>query len=115
MTPARDTAMQKLEAKLLQQILGRPTRKHVNKMRGAIAAVYAKAKTYHESSPLESKFGFSAAILKKDKYNSLNNMVATGRFTVTSRCRFKYIMVAYDHDSNTIHAEPMKNCSAQSS
>ena len=33
----------------------------------------------------------------------------TGRFPVTSSRGFKYIMVAYDHDSNTIHAEPMKN------
>ena len=35
----------------------------------------------------------------------------TGRFPVTSSRGFKYIMVAYDHDSNTIHAKPMKNCS----
>ena len=33
----------------------------------------------------------------------------TGRFPVTSSRGFKYIMVAYDHNSNTIHAEPMKN------
>ena len=33
----------------------------------------------------------------------------TGRFPVTSSRGFKYIMVAYDHDSNTIHAELMKN------
>ena len=47
-------------------------------MRGAIAAVYAEAKTSHESFPLGPKFGFSAAILKKDKYIALNNTVATG-------------------------------------
>ena len=41
MTSARDTAMQKLEAKMLQRMLGSPTRKHLNKMRGVIAAVYA--------------------------------------------------------------------------
>ena len=35
----------------------------------------------------------------------------TGRFPVTSSRGFKYIMLAYDYDSNTIHAEPMKNCS----
>ena len=35
----------------------------------------------------------------------------TGRFPVTSSRGFKCIMVAYDHDSNTIHAKPMKNCS----
>ena len=34
----------------------------------------------------------------------------TGRFPVTSSRRFRYIMVAYNHDSNIIHAEPMKNC-----
>ena len=59
-------------------MLGRPTREHVNKMRGAIAAVYAEAKTSHDSFPLGSKFGFSATILKKDKYISLHNTVATG-------------------------------------
>ena len=35
----------------------------------------------------------------------------TGRLPVTSSRGFKYNMVAYDHDSNTIHAEPMKNSS----
>ena len=44
----------------------------------AITAVYAEAKTSHESFPLGSKFGFSAAILKKDKYIALHNTVATG-------------------------------------
>ena len=78
MTSARDTAVQNLELKSLQQMLGIPTREHVNKMRGAIAAVYAEAKTSHESFPLGSKFGFSAAILKKDKYIALHNTVATG-------------------------------------
>ena len=78
MTSARDTAVKKLGSKLLQQMLGRPTCEHVNKMRGAIAAVYAEAKTPHESFPLGSKFGFSAAVLKKDKYIALNNTVATG-------------------------------------
>ena len=62
----------------MQQMLGRPTREHVNKMRGAIAAVYAEAKTSHESSPLGSKFGFSAAILKKDNYIALHNTLETG-------------------------------------
>ena len=37
----------------------------------------------------------------------------TSRFPVTSSCGYKYIMVAYDYDSNTIHAEPMKNRSGQ--
>ena len=78
MTLARDTTVKKLEAKMLQQMLGRPTREHVNKMCGAIAAVYAKAKTSHDSFPLGSKFGFSAAILNKDKYTALHNTVATG-------------------------------------
>ena len=45
-------------------------------MCGAIAAVYAEAKTSHDSFPLGSKFGFSAAVLKKDKYIALNNTVA---------------------------------------
>ena len=78
MTLARDTAVQKLEAKSLQLILGRPTHEHINKMCDTIAAVYAEAKTSHGSSPLGSKFGFSAAILKKDNYIDLHNIVTTG-------------------------------------
>ena len=68
MTSAWDTAVQKLESKSLQRMLGRPTLKQVNKIRGAMAEVYAEAKTSHESFPLGSIFGFSAAILKKDTY-----------------------------------------------
>ena len=78
MTSAQDTSVQKLESKSLQRMLVRPTRKQVNKMHGAIAAVYAEAKTSHESFPLGSKFGFSAAILKKDNYIAIHNTVATG-------------------------------------
>ena len=37
----------------------------------------------------------------------------TGRFPVTSSRGFKYIVVAYNYNSNTIHAEPMKNRSGQ--
>ena len=37
----------------------------------------------------------------------------TGRFPVTSSRGFKYIMVAYNYDSNTIRAKPMKNRSGQ--
>ena len=33
----------------------------------------------------------------------------TGRFPVTSSRGFKYIMVAYDYNSNTIHTKPIKN------
>ena len=80
MTSARDMALQQLELKSLQRMLGRPTHEQVNKMCGAIAAVYAEAKTSHESFPLGSKFGFSAAILKKDKYIALHNTVATGLY-----------------------------------
>ena len=32
----------------------------------------------------------------------------TGRFPVTSRKGNKYILVAYNYDSNTIHAKPLK-------
>ena len=84
MTSERDTAVQKLEAKLLQRMLGRPTRERVNKMCGAIAAVYAEAKTSHDSFPLGSKFGLSAAILKKDKYIALHNTVSTGIATTAN-------------------------------
>ena len=78
MTLAWETTVHKLEAKLLQQMFGIPIYDHVNKMRGAIAAVYAEANTSHDSFPLGSKFGFSADILKKDKYIALHNTVATG-------------------------------------
>ena len=44
-------------------------------------------------------------------FSGKNYTNQTGRFPVTSIRGFKYIMVAYDHDSNTIHAKPMKNCS----
>ena len=77
MTSEQDTSVHNMESKSLKQMLGIPTRKHVNKMRGAIAAVYAEEKTSHDSFPLRSKFGFSAAILKKDKYIDLHNTVAT--------------------------------------
>ena len=77
MTSVRDTTMQKLESNSLQRVLVRPTREQVKKMRGAIAAVYAEAKTSHESFPLGSKFGFSAVILNKDKYIALQNTVTT--------------------------------------
>ena len=78
MTSAWDTAVQKLEAKPLQKMLGRPSGEHANKMCGAIVSLYAEAKTSHDSFPLGSKFGFSAAILKKDKYINLHNTVSTG-------------------------------------
>ena len=78
MMSERYMAVQNLESKSLQLIMGRPTRKHVNKVSGAIAAVYAEAKNSHQSFLLGSKFGFSAAILKKDKYIDLHNTVATG-------------------------------------
>ena len=78
MKSERETAVHKLKAKSLQRMLGRPTREHVNKMCGAIAAVYVEAKTSHDSFPLGSKFGLSAAILKKYNYISLQNTVTTG-------------------------------------
>ena len=75
MTSTWDTDVQNLESKSMQRMLRRPTREQVNKIRGAIAAVYDEAKTSHESFPLGSKFGFSAAILKKDDYINLHNTV----------------------------------------
>ena len=78
MTLARDIAVQNLEANTLQQRLGRPTHNLGNEMRGAIGAVYSEAKTSYDSFPLGSKFGFSAATLKKDTYIDLHNTLATG-------------------------------------
>ena len=51
MTLVRDTAVHNMDLKLLQRMLGRPTREQVNKMCGVIAAVYAEAKTSHKSFP----------------------------------------------------------------
>ena len=65
-------------------MLGRPTREQVSKMRGAIVAVYAEAKTSHESFPFGSKLVFSASILKKDKYIYFHTMVATGLATTNN-------------------------------
>ena len=84
MTSAQETTVQKIELKSLQQMMGRPMRKQVNNMRGCIAAVYAEAKTSHKSSSLGSKFGLSAAILKKDKYITLHNTVATGIYATNN-------------------------------
>ena len=33
----------------------------------------------------------------------------TGRFPVTSSCGYKYIMIAYNYNSNNILAEPIKS------
>ena len=33
----------------------------------------------------------------------------TGRFPITSSSGYKYIMIAYDYDSNNILAEPIKS------
>ena len=118
MTSARDTSVQKLEAKMLQRMLGRPTRKHVNKMRGAIAAVYAEANFTHDSFPLGSKFGFSSAILKKDKYIALHNTVATG-ISATSNLATTWLFThslrpdMYDvgiyHGEETFHGRRERN------
>ena len=103
---ARDTAVQKIEAKSSKRIFGRTTHDHVNKMRGTIAAVYAEAKTSHGSFPLGSKFGFSAAILKKYKYIALHNAVATGLTATTNlatKLFYNHPIQPYMYD-NTIPA-----------
>ena len=84
MTSEKYSAVLKLKAKTLQQILGRPTREHVNKMCGAIAAGYAEAKTSHNSFPLYPKIGLSAAFLKKNKYIALHNTLANSLATTTN-------------------------------
>ena len=109
MRSAREKAVQKLEAKSLQQMLGRPTREHINKMHGAIAAVYAEAKTSHDSLPLGSKFGFSATILKKDKYYALHNTVSTG-FDATANlattCSFTHPSRPDTYDNTILVVHP---------
>ena len=52
-----------------------------------------------------------SVFLQATELSGKNYTDHTGRFLVTSSRGFKYIMVAYDHNSNTIHAKPMKNCS----
>ena len=109
MTSARDTAVQKLETKTLQQMLGIPTSEHVNKMCGAIAAVYAEAKTSHGIFPLGSKFEFSAAILKKEKYISLHNTVSTGHAATTNLATtwsFTHPSRPYTYDNTILAVHP---------
>ena len=108
MTSARDTAMQKLEAKMLQRMLGRPIREHLSNMRGAIPAVYAEANTSHETFPLGYKFGFSAALLKKDKYISLHNTVSTGIAATSNLATtwlFTHPIRPYMYDVGIYHGE----------
>ena len=90
-------------------MLGRPTRKKANKRCGAIAAVYAEAKTSHESSPLGPKFGLSAAILKKDKYIDLHNTVATGISNIDNletTWSFVHPRRPYTYDDTILAAHP---------
>ena len=113
MTSERDTDMQKLEAKTLQQILGRTICEHVNKMLGVIASVYAKAKTSHDSFSLGSKFGFSAVILKKEKYIYLHNTVATGLATITNLATtwlFIHPSRPYTYDVTILSVHPDISC-----
>ena len=110
MTSARYTAVHKLEAKMLQKMLGIPTREHVNKMRGAIVAIYAEAKTSHDSFPLVPKFGFSAAILKKEKYITLQNTVETGlsttaNFATTRSFTHPILVDTYDDTILAVHPD----------
>ena len=45
--------------------------------------------------------------LKVAKCSSKIYTDQTGRFPITSSCGYKYIMIAYDYDSNNILAEPI--------
>ena len=120
MTSARDTSMQKLEVKMLQRMLGSPTRKHANNMCGAIAAVYAEANISHDTFPLGSKLGFSAALLKKDKYIALHNTVSTG-LAATSNLTTTWLFthpirpdmygVGIYHGEETFHSRHERNLS----
>ena len=83
-----------------RRLLGSPTRKHVNKMRGAIPAVYAEANTSHSSFLLGSKFGFYAALLKKDKYIALHNTVSTG-IAATSNLATTWLLTYPSRPYNT--------------
>ena len=79
-------------------------------MCGKISAVYAEAKTSHDSFPLGSKLGFSAAILNKDKYISLHNTVATG-LAATANLATTWLFIrpswpdTYDNTILVVHPE----------
>ena len=47
--------------------------------------------------------------LKVTKCSSKIYTDQTGRFPITSSRGYKYIMIAYDYDSNNILAEPIKS------
>ena len=47
--------------------------------------------------------------LKVTKYSSKIYTDQTGRFPITSSRGYKYIMIAYDYESNNILAEPIKS------
>ena len=72
----RDTSMKALYSRQVLLNMGRPTAKNVNKSLSEITAEYVKAKNTHSRSPLGSKFGFAAAIHKKEKFIQLHNNVA---------------------------------------
>ena len=110
MTSSQDTAVQKLKSNSFQQMLGRTTHEHINKMHSAIAAVYAEANTPHESFPLGSKFEFSVGILNKDKYIALRNTVVTGLVATANladTCSFIHSSWSDRHD-NTIEVSRRK-------
>lgn len=58
---------------------------------------------------IDSTSGTNKVFVKLTEIEGKINTDQTGRFAVTSSRGNKYIMVAYDYDSNTIHAEAMKS------
>ena len=59
-------------------------------------------------TPSQNRTRTHSVFLQATDLAGKNYTDQTGRFPVTSSRGFKYIMVAYDYDSNTIHAKPMK-------
>ena len=81
--------------------------------KGHIRQFYKEKQSTHPKEPNETPIKKStrthSVFLQATDFSGNFYTDQTGRFSVTSSRGFKYIMVAYDHDSNTIHAKPMKN------
>ena len=82
-------------------------------VKGHIRQYYKGTQSTHPKEPNEppskNPTRTHSAFLQATDFSGKNYTDQTGRFPVTSIRGFKYTMVAYDHDSSTIHAEPMKN------
>ena len=100
---------------LTEQLVQKFFQKSETTAKGHIRKSFKVKQSTHPKEPNETpsknpthmhRFFFQATNLSRKIYTD-----QTDRFPVTSSRGFKYIIVAYDHDSNKIHAKTMKNCS----